>query len=100
MADAKRSRSEGMETFAVLIRGRAFCFDLWMRFGRNRIVLATREWSVLQSALWKDLVFSTRFKCDFLVMIRSSWCQCLDRGCLHEALWQDFVAKNVFVTHR
>ena len=51
MAEAKRSRSEGMETFAVLIRGQAFCFDLWMRFGCSRIILATRKWSVLQSAL-------------------------------------------------
>ena len=53
-----------------------------------------------QSALWKVRVWSTWLSLPLMVITKSSCCQCLDLGCLHDTLWCGLVEKKVLVMQR
>ena len=95
-----RDTFSGMAVAVVLMRNLAGCFARWNLFGHNWTFVQTREWSVSQSALWYALVIRMLLWCSRREMMRSSWWQFLDLGCIHENLWCNFTPKNVSVMQR
>ena len=76
----------GCDIWLTSIRGfPCFCVQ-WNLFGCSLILQHTKEWSVLQSALWYERVCRTFLREARLSMIRSNWCQCFERGCLQETM--------------
>ena len=87
----------GLRVIHVLIRCLpsflAWCILLALKFTLQQ----TRECSVSQSALWYLRVNLTLPRLEHHMRARSSWCQCLDLGCLQDTLCWGFVMKKVLV---
>ena len=73
------------------MRGRPYFLVRCRLFMWSFTLLHTKEWSVRVILM---LERPTR-----LVRIKSSWCQCFDRGCLQETRCWGFVLKKVLLTH-
>ena len=88
------SRSLVEQTF-LLRRGSGLA--LWGGFALISKLPRTKMWSVSQWALWYDREMFLELRFCRLVMMKSIWCHCFERGWNHETLCWYFSLKKWFL---